>query len=102
MTNPEIEAFNHAISRHGAEFGLKWGKKETLPKLVDDFNFVTSNIRKNGKFIGIEYVKYGVKGSAASTQSVPALVYNINIGGKIFYYWETLEGQFISAGLKTL
>ncbi len=101
MTEAEVQAFNHAISRHGSEFGLKWGKKEVLPQLVNDFNSVTSNIRKKGGFIGVQKVKYGIKGSGESTKLVDANVYNYIINDKTYYYWETIYGEFISAGLKT-
>lgn len=65
------------------------------------FNAAASNIRNNGTFMGVQKVKYGVKGSGQSTELVDANVYNHVIEGKIYYYWETTGGQFISAGLKT-
>jgi hypothetical protein len=44
---------------------------------------------------------HGYRKSKISTQLVDAFVYNLTINGKAYYYWETLQGQFISAGLKT-
>lgn len=69
--------------------------------MVDDFNAAASNIRNNGTFMGVEKVKFGVKGSGQSTKLVDANVYNHTIGGTVYYYWETTGGQFISAGKKT-
>ena len=102
MNTAEMQAFNHAISRHGADFGLKWGKNSTLPTVLEKFNQAASNIRINGKFMGVKEVQYGVKGSGKSSTKVKANVYEHMVDGKNFYYHETLDGKFISAGLKTI
>lgn len=71
-----------------------------MPQLVEDFNYAASKIRQDGKFMGVQQVQFGKKGSGVAAKIVDANGYNLDIGGKTYYYWETTDGKFISSGLK--
>ncbi|WP_227413327.1 RHS repeat-associated core domain-containing protein [Chryseobacterium culicis] len=100
MSEIEIKGFQHAISRHRSEFGLKW-KKSSAPQLVEEFNTLASQIRKEGGFAGYERVLYGERGSGKSNTLVKARTFELVKNKKTYYYYETLGGRFIIAGLKT-
>ncbi len=102
MSETEKSAFNHAISRHGDDFGLSWGKKETLPDLTKDYNKRALEIRDQGTYEGIKKVPYGEKGKGEPGQMVDAYVYSYQRDGQTYYYYETKDGKFISAGLDKL
>lgn len=100
MTKIEMQGFQHAISRHGQDFGLKWTKKD-FPKLVEKFNSLASEIRKEGGFMGYQSIQYGVRGSGKPSVSIQARTFEMVKNGQTYYYYETKGGRFISAGLKT-
>ncbi|KMQ59627.1 hypothetical protein ACM40_15960 [Chryseobacterium sp. BLS98] len=71
MTKIEIEGFQHAMDRHGSQFGLKWRKKD-LASLVEKFNIAASEIRHTGRFTGYQRVLYGERGSGRAATFVQA------------------------------
>jgi RHS repeat-associated protein len=92
MTAQQRKAFQHTYSRHAAELGLPSWKGSQAEALRQRFNAVTQHIRDTGTIIP------GVR-KPLNGQSVPVNFYESTLNGTRYYYYETLEGQFISAGL---
>lgn len=91
MTKPQRKAFQHSYSRHGAELGLpKWSQKNAAT-LQEQFNKIVGHIKTHGTQIS------GVK-KPFNSKSVDVNFYEATLNGTKYYYYETLQGLFISAG----
>lgn len=92
MTKAQRKAFQHSYSRHAKDLGLpNWSQKnaESLRQL---FNNTVGHIRKNGVRIGNPPKK------PFNGQLVDVNFYEATFRGTKYYYYETLDGIFISAG----
>jgi len=92
MSDAQRKAFQHSYNRHAEELGLQAWKQGEAEALRKSFNEAVSNIRKAGAdsfFYSNEWVN-GVKTTVLRTEPV--------INGQKYYYYETLQGQFVSAG----
>ena len=92
MTAAEKKAFQHSYSRHASEFGLPNWSAKNAESLRQQFNAAVGNVRKNGTFTGVVNKPY-------NSVSTKVNFYEANINGKNYYYYETLDGKFISSGL---
>ena len=92
MTKKQKRAFQHSYSRHAAELGLPTWRQGIAESLRFQFNAIVKKILESGKYLG-------VKKKPFNGQSTDVHFYEATIDGKKYYYYETLEGQFISAGL---
>ncbi|VFA43745.1 RHS repeat-associated core domain [Chryseobacterium indologenes] len=99
MNEVDVKSFQHAISRYGKDFGLTWSRKN-ISKLVDNFNTLASEIRQEGGFTGYQRIQYGIRGSGKSGTFIEARTFEMVKNGRVYYYYETKGGKFISAGLK--
>lgn len=84
--------FQHSYSRHGSELGLpKWSQSKA-GELQNLFNNAVSNIRNSGSknFFKSKELVNGTRTTVNRTETV--------INGQKYYYYETLQGKFISAG----
>ena len=108
FTMVEERRLDHAVKRHGAQLEelnetlgrpadesgrIAWGPKSTWPDLQDRFNTAAAEIRRKGTF---KEVRAGV---LYHGKKVNARVFEYRAGSKTYYYHETLNGEFISAGL---
>ncbi len=92
MTKAEARAFQHSYSRHGSELGLpNWAQTRAV-ELQGLFNNTVSNIRNAGSsgFFRSQEIVNGVRTTVNRTEPI--------LNGQKFYYYETLQGKFISAG----
>ena len=92
MTKAEAKAFQHSYSRHGSELGLPSWSQTNASKLQGLFNNSVTNLRNagsNGFFRSQELVN-GARTIVNRTEPI--------INGQKYYYYETLQGKFISAG----
>ena len=92
MTKAQRGAFKHSYMRHAKEFGLPNWKESQAEELQKKFNLVVGYIRDHGTIIP------GVK-KLFNGKMVQVQYFEYAFGGKKYYYYETLHGQFISAGL---
>jgi len=76
MTEVDVKSFQHAISRHGKDFGLNWSRKN-ISTLVDSFNTAASEIRRKGGFTGYQRIQYGVRGSGKSGSFIEARTFEM-------------------------
>ena len=91
MTKAQRRAFQHSYSRHGAELGLpKWSQKNA-EALRQKFNKVVGHIRETGTYQGIRMKPFNGKSARVN-------YYESNLHGSKYYYYETMSGQFVSAG----
>jgi hypothetical protein len=94
MNSAQRRAFQHSYNRHNNELGLpnfQQSKAAELQKLFNDEVTKIRNAGKNGFFDSNELVN-GVRTPCMRTEPV--------IDGKTYFYYETLAGKFVSAGLK--
>jgi RHS repeat-associated protein len=92
MTKVERRAFQHSYSKHASEFELPNWSQSKASELQTAFNDAVTNVRSAGAndfFKSQEWVN-GVKSTVNRTEPV--------INGQKYYYYETPQGQFISAG----
>ena len=92
MTAAERRAFQHSYSRHANELGLPSWSQKNAENLRQKFNLVVEYIRSNSTKI-VNPPKKPFNG-----QSVNVNYYDASFHGVQYYYYETLEGTFISAG----
>jgi hypothetical protein len=92
MTAAQQKAFQDSYSRHAQELGLPNWIQKNAAALQTQFNTVVGYIREKGTLIT------GLK-KPFNGQSVEVRFYEAVLNGKKYYYYETLDGQFISAGL---
>jgi hypothetical protein len=92
MSESQRKAFQHSYSRHGEELGLpSWSQKKAAD-LQHRFNSVVGYIREHGRLIT------GLR-KPFNSESVEVRFWEAELHGRRYYYYETLSGQFISAGL---
>jgi hypothetical protein len=92
MTRAEKRAFQHSYSRHSKELGLPNWAESKAADLQGLFNEAVTNIRNAGSnsfFLSQEWVN-GVMTTVNRTEPI--------INGQKYFYYETLQGVFISAG----
>ena len=100
MSPSERQAFQHAYSRHAAQFKLGPWKGSAAESLRVEFNAKATAVRDNAMYSIERPVPYGKKGSGVPSKSVDVRMYVASIDGELFYYWETVgAGEFVSAGL---
>ncbi len=92
MTAAQRKAFQHSYSRHAAELGLPPWSQKNAEALRSQFNNVAGHIRSNGTKIPNPPKK------PFNGQSVDVNFYEGTFNGTKYYYYETLDGKFISAG----
>jgi len=92
MTKAEARAFQHSYSRHASELGLPNWSQTKAGELQGLFNNAVSNIRNVGSnsFFRSQELVNGVKTTVNRTEPI--------INGQKYFYYETLQGKFISAG----
>ena len=92
MTKAEARAFQHSYSRHASELGLPNWSQKRAGELQNLFNNAVSNIRNVGSnsFFKSQELVNGVKTTVNRTEPI--------INGQKYFYYETLQGKFISAG----
>ncbi|WP_249262340.1 Hint domain-containing protein, partial [Leptospira alexanderi] len=92
MSKAEQNALKHSYARHSAELGLpNWQetKAESLRLLFNDKVTSIRTAGANSFFQSTEWVN-GVRTTVNRTEPI--------IGGQKYYYYETLDGKFVSAG----
>ena len=92
MTKAEMKAFQHSYSRHAAELGLpNWSQSKGagLQELFNREVTIIRNAGANGFFRSQELVN-GVRITVNRTNPV--------INGQRYFYYETRQGKFVSAG----
>jgi hypothetical protein len=92
MTVSQRKAFQHSYSRHAEELGLPNWSQKNAAALQRKFNNVVGHIRENGQ------ITTGLR-KPFNGQSVEVRYWEATLHGERYYYYETLDGQFISAGL---
>lgn len=92
MTKAEARAFQHSYSRHASELGLPNWSQTRAGELQNLFNNAVSKIRNAGSnsFFKSQELVNGVKTTVNRTEPI--------INGQKYFYYETLQGKFISAG----
>ena len=94
MSVAQRKAFQHSYSRHASEFGLPNWSQSKAAELQSAFNQAVGNVRSNATNITTGYKLF-------NGQSVQVRIYESTINNKPYYYYETMDGQFISAGINT-
>lgn len=92
MTPRQQAAFQHSYSNHGKDFGLPNWSAKNAENLREQFNAAAKNVRENAQNITVRY-----KPVNGVTEPVRYFQYTDG-GGTRFYYFETLKGDFVSAG----
>jgi len=92
MTAAERKAFQHSYSRHAQELGLPAWSQKNAEALRQQFNNMVDYIRTNGTKSPNPPKK------PFNGQSVDVNFYEATFNGIRYYYYETLDGIFISAG----
>jgi len=91
MTKAQRRAFQHSYSRHASELGLPKWAQGNADALRQQFNNVVGHIRSTGKSLGTRLKPFNGKSTRVN-------YFESNLNGTNYYYYETLSGQFISAG----
>ena len=100
MTRAEQRAFQHSYSRHAHEFGLPPWRQSNAEALRQQFNAQIASIRANAQRITVKYKPVGIMGGGVPGSSQPVRFFEYtNPSGVRYYYYETLNGKFVSAGL---
>ncbi|MBX3423828.1 MAG: hypothetical protein KF752_19910 [Pirellulaceae bacterium] len=92
MTAAQRRAFQHSYSRHAQELGLPAWSQKNAEALRTQFNNIDGYIRENGTKIPNPPKK------PFNGQSVDVNFYEAWFNGTKYYYYETLDDIFISAG----
>lgn len=92
MTKAERRAFQHSYSRHAKEFDLPNWSQSQADINQELFNNAVTNVRAAGAegFFNSRELINGVKTTVNRTEPI--------INGQKYYYYETLQGKFISSG----
>ncbi|MCA1673477.1 MAG: hypothetical protein LC799_15195, partial [Actinobacteria bacterium] len=99
MTPAERKAFQHSYDRHRADFNLPNWSGKNAESLRQQFTAECAAIRANAQRITVEYKPVGVKGSGVSGGIEPVRFFHYTKpDGTRWYYYETLNGRFVSAG----
>jgi hypothetical protein len=96
MTPSEKKAFRHSYSRHHKELGLPNWQETKSVILQSKFNDLVSEIRQAGA--NSFFKTNELVGSKVGGKMTPVLRTEPTINGQKYYYYETLDGKFISAG----
>jgi len=91
MTKAQRRAFQHSYSRHASELGLPKWAQGNADALRQHFNNVVGHIRSTGTNLGTRLKPFDGKSTRVN-------YFESNLNGINYYYYETLSGQFISAG----
>jgi hypothetical protein len=96
--------FQHEWSNHGVKdfgFGTWQGNNIRAERARNVFNTRVAPIRANAQYVHIRKMRYGKKGAGLAGQMVDGreFIYTDQFGIK-WYYWELLDGLFVSAGKK--
>ncbi|WP_240220542.1 RHS repeat-associated core domain-containing protein [Rheinheimera hassiensis] len=91
MTKAQRKAFQHSYSRHGAELGLPKWQQGDAEALRQQFNNVVGHIRETGTNLGTMMKPFNGKSTRVN-------YFESNLQGTKYYYYETMSGQFVSAG----
>ena len=102
MSKAERGAFQHSYSNHGHELGLpKWSQKNA-DALRDQFNRRVAEIRTQAQHVRKGQKPVGLKGSGQGGKMETVRIFEYtDAAGVKWYYYETLSGRFVSAGLDT-
>ncbi|MFN6103138.1 MAG: polymorphic toxin-type HINT domain-containing protein, partial [Planctomycetaceae bacterium] len=92
MTAAQRKAFQHSYSRHAQELGLPAWSQKNAEALRTQFNSIVGYILQSGTKISNPPKK------PFNGQSVDIEFYEAWLNGTKYYYYETLDGIFISAG----
>ena len=92
MSKAQREAFQHSYTRHGPELGLPNWRQKNAEALQNQFNNIVGHVRNNGTKL-----PPGIK-KPFNGESVDVNFYEGVFNGIKYYYYETLNGIFISAG----
>ena len=92
MTRAQRRAFQHSYSRHAKELGLPNWSQKSAESLRQQFNNIVRHIRNNGTQTPNPPRK------PFNGQSVDVNFFEATFNGVRYYYYETLDGIFISAG----
>ncbi|MDQ0065138.1 hypothetical protein [Chryseobacterium lathyri] len=92
MAKAERRAFQHSYTRHASEFDLPNWSQSQADILQELFNNTVTNVRSAGakSFFNSKELVNGVKTTVNRTEPI--------IHGQKYFYYETLQGKFISAG----
>lgn len=91
MTKAQRKAFQHSYSRHAKEMGLPNWSQKNAGGLRQQFNNVDGHIRETGTHLGTRMKPFNGKSTRVN-------YYESNLQGTNYYYYETMSGQFVSAG----
>jgi len=91
MSKTQRRAFQHSYDRHKVELGLPAWSHKNAESLRLQFNSVVGYIRETGTYKGIKIKPF-------NDRSVQVNYYESTLNGALYYYYETLSGQFVSAG----
>jgi hypothetical protein len=95
MTVAERKAFQHSYGRHGAEFNLPNWSATQAESLRQKFNSAVGVVRENAQKVTLSTEK--VKGVSTACR----YFHYTDAAGIRWYYYETLAGDFVSAGMET-
>ncbi len=95
MTKKQQGAFQHSYSNHGHEFGLPNWSGKNAESLRQQFNAAAGAVREKAQQVSLRYKPVG-----GVTEPVRYFQYTDDVGTR-WYYFETLRGDFVSAGLET-
>jgi hypothetical protein len=103
MSKSARKSLQHAYDRHGKELGLPNWQGKKGEELRKQFNIVTGYIKDNAQKTVRELRPYGEKGSGLPGKKVEV---NTHLwrdpqSQRTYYYTETLDGKFVSSGLRT-
>jgi len=94
MSKAERKALQHAYSRHADQFGLPNWQESQAEALRGRLNDSAQLVRDSAQNIFLRKHPQG-------GQSVWTREYRSMIGGRDYYYYESLDGTYISSGLVT-
>lgn len=99
MTEAERRAFQHAYSRHAKDFGLQQWSEANAEALRTQYNQAAARIKRDAQTVRTDRWPVGEKGSGQAGEWKEVRIYEFtDSSGKKFYYAETLDGKFVSAG----
>ena len=98
MSTAQKGSFQHSYSRHSAELNLPSWKGSNADSLRAQFNNVVTHIRDNAQTVTVKTESVGVRGSGIPAVPTQVRHFVYETGGVKYYYYETFQGTFISAG----
>lgn len=102
MTFAERNAFKHSYMRHQKDFNLLNWSETNAEALRISFNKAVSNVKENAQtsYISKEFVGERGSGTSGALTDVRYFEYK-SPSGATYYYYETIDGKFVSSGIKT-